>query len=439
MRESEVIQSFSDQPVEFPPGETILQPVDFKEEIFSLVDDRLALGDCSEGRLELTTREARLTCLIHRSKPYVAGLQERNVFTQVPLYDFVSRSRQLKGAICTLVKTDMPLVLMTAIHFCKRPRLMGLTTLVDPAHVLEVLARERRDAAIAFERSGVRTLLFLKDGAPARLYFGDPKDDPREGSLEDRVLAYAFVPGGLPCSVEVFTDLRLEPDPDAEVPLLELAESAKPAPPVDFCLYYPDGRELRRRPYAGPEMIIGRDPAVDLFIDNLAVSRRHARISWNRGSFVLEDLGSANGTFLDGKPITRGRIDADSDVEIGKFGLSIYEYPAEPLVQETMFLPIKSPSAPGFLIGFNEPIRLDKDVIFGKGEGVDVQVKGFRVRPVHARLSFLGGEFELSCFGGAKVRVNDEVTRFAKLDFGDQFRIGGSRFQLVRKNPGPVA
>jgi len=421
------------QPASFPRGDTVLGPMPFSEAVLAKVDERLAAGDVSEGRVELATREARLICLIHRSAPYIAGLQERDVFTHVPLYEFVGRSRQLEDASCTLLKTDLPLVLMTAIHFGKRPMLKGSTRLVDPAHVLEVLARDRRDAAIAFERSGCRTLLFLKDGSPARLYFGDPTDDPGEGSLEDRVLAFAFGPGGAPCAVEVFTDLRLEADPDAGTPLAKLAESAKPAPPVDICVTYPDGRELRRRPFTEPEMIVGRDPKVDLFIDNLAVSRRHARITWHRGSFVLEDLESANGTLVDGKRVTRAEIDADSKIEIGKFELSIFEYPAEPVAMETMFLPMKSLPAAGSLVGGESSFDLDRDILLGKGEGVDVTVRGFGVKPVHARLSCAAGEFELSCFGAARARVNGERVRSAKLAFGDEIRIGRSRFKLVRK------
>lgn len=433
MQDVEVIRSFGEHPVRFPPGETIMPPVELRQEVFSLVDDRLAMGDCAEGRFELATAETRLTCLIHRSAPYLAGLQERSVFTQVPLHNFVSRSRQMKDAICTLTRTESPLVLMTAVHFCKRPVLQGSTELVDPAHVLSFLAREKQDAAIAFERNGKRTMLFLKAGQPARLYFGDPPEDPAEGTLEERVLAFAFAPSAVPCQVEVFTDLRLEPDPEAGVPLVKLAESTKPAPPVDICVSYPDGRELRRRPYTGPEMVIGRDPTVDLFIDNLAVSRKHARILWDRGSFVVEDLGSANGIFLNGKPVTRARIDAEDKIELGKFELSIFEYPTEPMVMETMYLPVKAAAAAGFLVGPDGALRLEKDIILGKGEGVDVRVRGFRVQPVHARLSFEGGEFELQCFGPGKARVNDRVVRSASLAFGDEIRIGRSRFVLSQK------
>ncbi len=426
-------RSPSNEPVRFPPGQTLLRPVPFQDDALSLVDDRLAMGDCGEGRFEITTRESRLTCLIHHSAPYLAGLQEGHLFTQVPLYDFVTRSRQLEGAMCSLVKTDSPLVLLTAVHFCKRPMLQGSTRLVDPAHVLAVLARERRDAAIAFERSGSRTLLFLKDGEPARLYFGDRQDDPGAGSLEERVLAFAFAPDTEPCRVEVFTELQLEPDPDARTSLVKLAQSSQPAPPVDICVHYPDGRELRRRPYAGPEMIIGRDPTVDLYIDNLAVSRKHARITWQRGGFVLEDLGSANGTFIDGEPVTSVVLSAGQEVEIGKFRLSIYEYPIEPQVMETMFMPLKATPSLGYLIGAEETVRLRKDTIFGKGDGVDVRVAGFRVQPVHARLSFQDGEFELRCFGKGKLRVNGDTTRAATLTFGDEIQIGRTRFQLARE------
>lgn len=417
----------------FPPGEPVFEGVSFGEKLFDEIDRLLASRSCTEGRLELATTEQRLTCLIHRGAPYLAGLQDRDVFTRVPLVDFVVRSHQLPSPSCSLIRTDSPQVLMAAVHFCKRPMLQGSTRLVDPAHVLRTLAKERRDAALSFERSGRRTLLFLKGGVPARLYFGDPGDESEDGTLEDRVLAFAFAPASGPCQVEVFTDLRLDPDPEAGATFHELAESSKPAPPVDICLHYPDGRELRRRPYVGPEMIIGRDPSVGLFIDNLAVSRKHARIVWERGSFVIEDLGSANGTLVDEEAVSRTPITADSRIEIGKFGVSIYEHPTEPKVMDTMFVPTLHEEATAFLVGTGVSVEIVNDVILGKGEGVDVRAKGFRVQPVHARLSSADGVFELRCFGKGRVRVNGEATRAATLAFGDEIQIGRSRFRLARK------
>jgi predicted component of type VI protein secretion system len=46
------------------------------------------------------------------------------------------------------------------------------------------------------------------------------------------------------------------------------------------------------------EVYIGRDPNNDVVINDAEVSRRHAQISRQPGSFVIEDLGSTNGTFI---------------------------------------------------------------------------------------------------------------------------------------------
>jgi hypothetical protein len=53
-------------------------------------------------------------------------------------------------------------------------------------------------------------------------------------------------------------------------------------------------------PLAGDELLIGRDPAADISVDDPSMSRRHAMIVRRRGKLFLRDLGSANGTYLDG-------------------------------------------------------------------------------------------------------------------------------------------
>ena len=48
-------------------------------------------------------------------------------------------------------------------------------------------------------------------------------------------------------------------------------------------------------------MTIGRDPGATLVLDHDTISRRHAEISYDNGSYLLRDLGSKNGTFLNGE------------------------------------------------------------------------------------------------------------------------------------------
>jgi DNA-binding winged helix-turn-helix (wHTH) protein len=61
------------------------------------------------------------------------------------------------------------------------------------------------------------------------------------------------------------------------------------------------------------ENVLGRDPAAEVFLDDTAVSRRHARITVRGSQATLEDLGSKNGTFLGGKPVTAPALLRDAD------------------------------------------------------------------------------------------------------------------------------
>lgn len=55
-------------------------------------------------------------------------------------------------------------------------------------------------------------------------------------------------------------------------------------------------------PLAGP-VLIGRSPDADLVIPDEYVSSTHARVSALSGGLMLEDLGSTNGTLLNGRPV----------------------------------------------------------------------------------------------------------------------------------------
>lgn len=50
--------------------------------------------------------------------------------------------------------------------------------------------------------------------------------------------------------------------------------------------------------------VVGRDPGCNIWLDAAGVSRRHARVAVAGDTVVIEDLGSKNGTLLDGSPIS---------------------------------------------------------------------------------------------------------------------------------------
>jgi DNA-binding winged helix-turn-helix (wHTH) protein len=70
------------------------------------------------------------------------------------------------------------------------------------------------------------------------------------------------------------------------------------------------------------ENVIGRDPASRIFLDSLRVSRRHARIMVREISADIEDLGSRNGTYVNGARITTPLALSHGDqIGIGGFTL----------------------------------------------------------------------------------------------------------------------
>jgi hypothetical protein len=70
------------------------------------------------------------------------------------------------------------------------------------------------------------------------------------------------------------------------------------------------------------ENVLGRDPDVTVWIDLNSVSRHHARVVVGDGSALLEDLGSRNGTLLNGEPVTSPRpLESGDRIKIGAASL----------------------------------------------------------------------------------------------------------------------
>lgn len=81
------------------------------------------------------------------------------------------------------------------------------------------------------------------------------------------------------------------------------------------------GRPIRSFTFNQPRIRIGRDPGADIFLDNTGISRDHAVIERTPGGYLLEDLGSANGTFLNEQPVRKDYLGQDDVIQIGKFAL----------------------------------------------------------------------------------------------------------------------
>src|SRR3970040_1162403 len=82
-----------------------------------------------------------------------------------------------------------------------------------------------------------------------------------------------------------------------------------------------DGLVLKEIPLAKERTTIGRKPHNDIQIDNLAFSGEHAVIVTILNDSFLEDLGSTNGTLVNGNNVKKHFLQNNDIIELGKYKL----------------------------------------------------------------------------------------------------------------------
>jgi len=78
------------------------------------------------------------------------------------------------------------------------------------------------------------------------------------------------------------------------------------------------------------EVSSGRHPDSDIFLDDVTVSRKHATFRREGDHFVVRDVGSLNGTYVNRQRIDEAVLHTGDEVQIGKFRLVFYAGAATP-------------------------------------------------------------------------------------------------------------
>lgn len=212
--------------------------------------------------------------------------------------------------------------------------------------------------------------------------------------------------------------------------------------------------------HKGRSLTIGRRKDNDIVIDNLAVSGHHAKLDSVGDAFVLVDLQSKNGTFVNEKMVSTHWLKNGDAINIGKHVLifDAGDVVAEPkpckidgtMIMETdCYRSMKRKSGPAlpppltrpenavgvlaYLAGGKGEIALKGQLVkIGKDPTSEIVVKGFWVGWTAATISRRPDGYYLSAAGGfARPRVNDRVVRGSVLlNDLDVIAIGSVRLQL---------
>jgi hypothetical protein len=85
-------------------------------------------------------------------------------------------------------------------------------------------------------------------------------------------------------------------------------------------LVLPDGKALA---ISATPLVIGRLPECAVVLVDTNISRRHAQVAMDDGAVVVTDLGSTNGTFVNGRRITRSTVRPGDEITVGTSRLRV--------------------------------------------------------------------------------------------------------------------
>lgn len=238
--------------------------------------------------------------------------------------------------------------------------------------------------------------------------------------------------------------------------------------PILTLKFKKDSEKLGEYPLErGGTLSIGRLKSNDVVIENLAVSGHHAKIDWVGNGFLLTDLKSKNGTFVNDQMVSSHWLKHGDVVTIGKHIL-VFTYEegevqpqgpaAEGDMNQTMVMDTgkyrnmlaeniskasqtaSSTKEPvgvlSFLAGGEGEIELSKKLIkIGKNASSDIVVGGLTMGQTAATISKRPNGYYLSYVSGlSKPRVNGQAVKDSvQLKQFDVIEIGSLKMQFIHK------
>jgi ABC-type multidrug transport system ATPase subunit len=170
-------------------------------------------------------------------------------------------------------------------------------------------------------------------------------------------------------------------------------------------------------------IIVGREPSCDIVLNDRSVSSRHCEIRKNGNQYIIKDLGSTNGTLVNGKLLSGDAIISESDkITVGGEIFRLGDYIGghyTPRVNTKQLSPINI-------------LKNKETVIIGRDSTADIIIDDNVVSRKHARITIENGDYyieDLRSTNGTFVN-GEQVRRKTKLSEKDEIRIGLSIINL---------
>lgn len=187
---------------------------------------------------------------------------------------------------------------------------------------------------------------------------------------------------------------------------------------------------------------VGRSRDNDVVIENLSISRNHCRIRLEGNSYILSDLNSANGTFVNGVKMSKTELFDKDVVSIGKHNIEFINTPLsdEQLISDvfgadkTMVLD-KTPSICLIVTKGkqkNQEFKITNyETYIGRSTENDISIHDWFVSKRHAKIIRHGSAYFIKDLGSWKgTHINGKVIKECQLNDDDEIQLGSSKLKV---------
>ena len=328
----------------FPEGQVIFKNKPYTSEFLSVTMDEIdKAGESFMGMLKADEPDAAYFLFFLKGDAYAAGCIRNDKPLPISIKDFMQHiSTDTSKRTLSLHKTD-PVLLKGMLVFLQRdPSTKVTTNMINLDSFLNQIKSEQAAAFVILKRNNTYNFFYFHSGEPKMAHFADASHAGiTDSPIAEQMLLYAYPADKTPVEVLVYRDIKTSEASDtADVKqfliadaLMHESRSIGTVPSIAGAEKEEKALRVRIEVTDGPQKgnkfnvplpcTIGRRDAT-IRIRDMTISKTHAALEVTEGKIIFRDLGSTNGSIVNGKPVKEIELSSDSTVQMGNTTLKIH-------------------------------------------------------------------------------------------------------------------
>lgn len=389
------------------------------------------------GFLHCGGEDDGLLLFLFHGEPYAAAMYHGEELRPLSLEEFRQKAERLDTGTTLYMTNPVFFKLMLVVVQCQ-PSVVGSSQVINLESLLDTIEKGRKEQVLLLKKGNELNLFYFRDGKLVDGYFSNPSQKPNESNgLNEALLIYTFEPGS-PVEIRLYDDVHVG---NKKSPVQDVPPELAVIPLLEIRL----GDNRIEKSIDKKTYVIGRGVKNDCVIDDVSVSREHARIICSPEGYILEDLKSRNGTYLEGRRIVKEKLADGSMLRFGSVEIQFYlplPTPSQSDAEDRteVLRMVSVPEKLWFLEvvegnqkGSSFPLSPGRRISLGRGS-VDVLLNDAKVSRHHADIEWVDGELlfkDLQSTNGSF--INEQKVTQLQLVPGDILRIGETVLRVIHR------